>query len=64
MPELAAMDAENDRDIIRLWNRLRALQKQGQPTITALEDVRRALAEREARALRSRVAVPASRKTA
>jgi len=41
------MDAKKDREIIRLWNRLRALEKQGEPTLAALREIRAALAERD-----------------
>ena len=43
----AAMDAEKDREIIRLWNWLRALERQGQPTAAILKKIHLALAERE-----------------
>lgn len=41
------MNAEKERDIIRLWNRLRALQKEGRPTASILVRINRALAEAE-----------------
>jgi hypothetical protein len=41
------MDAEREREIIRLWNRLRLLQRQGQPTAAVRRQIERALAERD-----------------
>ena len=41
------MDAAKEREIIRLWNRLRALQREGQPTAAARKDIEKALAESE-----------------
>jgi hypothetical protein len=41
------MDAEREREIIRLWNRLRLLQRQGQPTAAVRRLIEKALAERE-----------------
>ena len=41
------MNDEKDREIIRLWNRLRALEKQGEPTLAARVEIRAALAERD-----------------
>jgi hypothetical protein len=44
------MDVEKEREIIRLWNRLRALQKEGRPTAAILMKINKALAEAERRA--------------
>jgi hypothetical protein len=44
------MDTEKQREIIRLWNRLRALQREGRPTAGALKEIRQALAESERKA--------------
>jgi hypothetical protein len=41
------MDAEREREIIRLWNRLRLLQRQGQPTAAVRRQIEKLLAERE-----------------
>ena len=41
------MDAQKDREIIRLWNVLRALQREGRPTAQILRKIEQALAERE-----------------
>jgi hypothetical protein len=41
------MDAEREREIIRLWNRLRLLQRQGQPTAAVRKQIEKALAERD-----------------
>jgi len=46
-PGADAMDAAKEREIIRLWNRLRALQREGQPTAAARKDIEKALAESE-----------------
>ncbi len=42
------MSMEKEREIIKLWNLLRALQKRGQPTTAALRAIEKALEEREA----------------
>ncbi|QOZ34266.1 hypothetical protein XH92_23510 [Bradyrhizobium sp. CCBAU 53421] len=47
LPENAAMDAERDREIIRLWNELRRLQREGRPTALLVRRIEKALAERE-----------------
>ena len=44
------MDAEKEREIIRLWNSLRRLEREGQPTVAVLRQIEQALAERERRA--------------
>ncbi|WP_338826792.1 hypothetical protein [Bradyrhizobium sp. 27S5] len=41
------MDAESDRDIIRLWNELRRLQREGRPTALMIRRIEKALAARE-----------------
>jgi hypothetical protein len=41
------MDAEREREIIRLWNRLRLLQRQGQPTAAVRRQIEKAMAERD-----------------
>jgi hypothetical protein len=45
-----AMDAEKEREIIRLWNSLRRLEREGQPTAAVLRQIEQALAEQERRA--------------
>ena len=44
------MDAGKERQIIRLWNQLRLLQREGQPTEAVRRQIERALAERESHA--------------
>jgi hypothetical protein len=41
------MDAERDREIIRLWNELRRLQRDGRPTAVLVRRIEKALAARE-----------------
>jgi hypothetical protein len=41
------MDARKDREIIRLWNRLRLLEKEGRETTAFRRLIEEALAERE-----------------
>jgi hypothetical protein len=41
------MDAAREREIIRLWNRLRLLAREGRPVDTILRQIEQALAERE-----------------
>jgi hypothetical protein len=41
------MDVADEQKIIRLWNRLRLLQREGQATDAVLRQLERALAERE-----------------
>jgi len=41
------MDAGKDREIIRLWNRLRLLEREGRPTGVVRRQIEQALAERE-----------------
>jgi hypothetical protein len=41
------MDASKEREIIRLWNLLRVLEKEGRPTTAVRRLIERALAERE-----------------
>ncbi|HBY26886.1 MAG TPA: hypothetical protein DEH75_10155 [Bradyrhizobium sp.] len=38
------MDAERDREIIRLWNELRRLQRAGLPTASIVRRIEQALA--------------------
>jgi hypothetical protein len=42
-----AMDAARERDIIRLWNRLRLLEREGRSTEALRRQIQQALAERE-----------------
>jgi hypothetical protein len=42
-----AMDAEKERDIIRLWNELRRLERAGRPTASIIRRIEKALSERE-----------------
>lgn len=44
------MDAEKEREIIRLWNSLRRLQREGRPTADLVRQIELALAEQERRA--------------
>lgn len=41
------MDAATERNIIRLWNLLRRLEREGRPTALVLRQIEAALAERE-----------------
>jgi hypothetical protein len=41
------MDAVREREIIRLWNRLRLLQREGRPVAAVLRQIEKALAQRE-----------------
>jgi hypothetical protein len=41
------MDAGQERAIIRLWNLLRQLEREGRPTATVRRQIEAALAERE-----------------
>ena len=41
------MDAQKEREIIRLWNRLRLLQREGRPTAALRKQIEKALAERD-----------------
>lgn len=41
------MDVQKEREIIRLWNLLRALEKAGRPTTIIVRKIEKALAERE-----------------
>jgi hypothetical protein len=41
------MDAGKEREIIRLWNLLRRLEREGRPTAVVRRQVEDALAERE-----------------
>ena len=40
-------DADKEREIIRLWNRLRLLEREGRPTTAILRRIQKALAEHE-----------------
>jgi hypothetical protein len=42
------MDAERQREIIRLWNRLRLLEKEGRPTAAVRRQIERALEHQHA----------------
>lgn len=39
------MDAAKQREIIRLWNRLRLLEREGRPTAAVRRQIERALGE-------------------
>jgi hypothetical protein len=41
------MDAVREREIIRLWNRLRLLEREGRPVTAIRRQIDKALAERE-----------------
>jgi hypothetical protein len=41
------VDAGKERKIIRLWNLLRLLEREGRPTATVRRQIEEALAERE-----------------
>jgi hypothetical protein len=41
------MDPATERNIIRLWNLLRLLEREGRPTATVRRQIEKALAERE-----------------
>jgi hypothetical protein len=41
------MDAAREREIIRLWNRLRVLEREGRPIAAVLQQIEKAVAERE-----------------
>jgi hypothetical protein len=41
------MDAASERNIIRLWNLLRRLEREGRPTALLRRQIDEALAERE-----------------
>jgi hypothetical protein len=41
------MDPATERNIIRLWNRLRLLEREGRPTAALRRQIEEALAERE-----------------
>jgi hypothetical protein len=41
------MDAGKEREIIRLWNCLRLLEREGRPTAAVRRQIEKALAERE-----------------
>jgi len=39
------MDAPREREVIRLWNRLRLFEREGRPTTAVLRQIEKALAE-------------------
>jgi hypothetical protein len=41
------MDPEKERELIRLWNRLRLLEREGRSVAAVLRQIEKALAERE-----------------
>jgi hypothetical protein len=41
------MDAGKEQEIIRLWNRLRLLEREGRQTVAVRRQIEKALAERE-----------------
>ena len=41
------MDAVKEREIIRLWNYLRELEREGRPAASVRRQIKKALAERE-----------------
>ena len=41
------MDVKTEQNIIRLWNELRRLQRDGQPTAAIQRKIEKALAERD-----------------
>jgi hypothetical protein len=41
------MDAVKEREIIRLWNQLRLLEREGRSAATVRRQIEKALAERE-----------------
>jgi hypothetical protein len=41
------MDAAREREIIRLWNQLRLLEREGRPVAAILRQIEKAMAERE-----------------
>ena len=47
---LYSMDTSKEREIIRLWNRLRLLEKEGRQTTAVRRQIEKALAERESHA--------------
>jgi len=44
------MDAAKDREIIRLWNELRLLEREGRSVATVRRQIEKALNERESHA--------------
>jgi hypothetical protein len=44
------MDVKKEQEIIRLWNRLRLLEKEGRPATALRQQIEKALAERESHA--------------
>jgi hypothetical protein len=41
------MDADKDRELIRLWNQLRLFKREGRSITAVLRKIEKALAERE-----------------
>jgi hypothetical protein len=41
------MDAGKEQEIIRLWNRMRLLEREGRPVTAVRREIERALADRE-----------------
>jgi len=48
--QVNTMEVEKEREIIRLWNRLRLLEQEGRPTAELVRQIEKALAEQERRA--------------
>jgi hypothetical protein len=44
------MDTQQEQQIIRLWNRLRLLEREGRETDAVRHEIEKALAERDLRA--------------
>lgn len=42
------MDVATEREVIRLWNRLRLLEREGRPTAAVRRQIERALEEQHA----------------
>ena len=49
-PGEVRMNVDQEREIIRLWHRLRLLEREGRPTAVVLRQIRKALAEQESQA--------------
>jgi hypothetical protein len=45
--QVDVMDPAKEREIIRLWNRLRLLEREGRPVESVRRQIEKALAERE-----------------
>jgi Flp pilus assembly protein TadB len=46
-PGVDIMEAAREREVIRLWNRLRLLEREGRSTAAVLRQIEKVLAERE-----------------